>query len=110
GFLAPLQAGALVVYPTSLQASVLARTFREQGVTMLLAVPQVLKLLDRAIQRKVDASGRHAVFERMHAIGRRVPVALRRLLFTSVLRQMGALRYVALGGAPLSPVLASRWM
>jgi len=110
GFLAPLLAGAMVVYPTSLQASVLARTFREQGVTMLLAVPQVLKLLDRAIQRRVDASGRHDLFERMHAIGRRLPVALRRLLFISVLRQMGALRYVALGGAPLSPVLARRWM
>jgi long-chain acyl-CoA synthetase len=110
GFLAPLLAGAMVVYPTSLQASVLARTFREQGVTMLLAVPQVLKLLDRAIQRKVDTSGRHALFERMHAMGRRLPVALRRLLFFSVLRQLGALRYVALGGAPLSPVLASRWM
>ena len=110
GFLAPLLAGAMVVYPTSLQASVLARTFREQGVTMLLAVPQVLKLLDRAIQRRVDASGRHGLFERMHAIGRRVPIAMRRLLFFSVLRQMGALRYVALGGAPLSPVLANRWM
>ena len=110
GFLAPLLAGAMVVYPTSLQASVLARTFREQGVTMLLAVPQVLKLLDRAIQRRVDASGRHGLFERMHAIGRRVPIAMRRLLFFSVLRQIGALRYVALGGAPLSPVLANRWM
>jgi long-chain acyl-CoA synthetase len=109
GFLAPLLAGAMIVYPTSLQASVLARTFREQGVTMLLAVPQVLKLLDRAIQRKVDASGRHEVFERMHAVARRLPIALRRLLFRPVLRQLGALRYVALGGAPLSPILAQRW-
>ena len=109
GFLAPLLAGALIVYPTSLQASVLARTFREQGVTMLLAVPQVLKLLDRAIQRRVDASGRHDLYERMHAVARRLPIAARRLLFMPVLRQLGALRYVALGGAPLSPVLATRW-
>jgi long-chain acyl-CoA synthetase len=109
GFLAPILAGALVVYPTSLQASVLARTFREQGVTMLLAVPQVLKLLDNAIQRKVDASGRHELYERMHAVGRHLPVAARRLLFAPVLRQAGGLRYVALGGAPLSPVLARRW-
>jgi long-chain acyl-CoA synthetase len=109
GFLAPLLAGAMVVYPTGLQASVLARTFREQRVTMLLAVPQVLKLLDNAIQRRVDAAGRHDLYERMHAIARHLPMPLRRLLFAPVLRQMGALRYVALGGAPLSPVLASRW-
>src|SRR5438477_5261738 len=70
GFLAPLLAGAMIVYPTSLQPSVLAKTFREQRVTMLLAVPQVLKLLDNAIQRRVDAAGRHEAFERLHAIAR----------------------------------------
>jgi len=109
GFLAPLLAGAMIVYPTSLQPSVLAKTFREQRVTMLLAVPQVLKLLDNAIQRRVDAAGRHESFERLHTIGRHLPVPLRRLLFWPVLNQMGGLRYVALGGAPLSPVLAQRW-
>src|SRR5204862_729875 len=36
GFLAPLLTGAMIVYPTSLQPSVLAKTFREQRVTMLL--------------------------------------------------------------------------
>jgi long-chain acyl-CoA synthetase len=109
GFLAPLIAGAMIVYPTSLQPSVLARTFREQHVTMLLAVPQVLKLLDNAIQRRVDASGRHDLFERLHSIGRHLPVALRRILFWQVIHQMGSLRYVALGGAPLNPLLAQRW-
>lgn len=109
GFLAPLMAGAMIVYPTSLQPSVLSRTFREQRITMLLAVPQVLKLLDNAIQRRVDASGRHELFERMHALGRHLPIPLRRILFWPVLNQIGGLRYVALGGAPLSPVLAQRW-
>jgi long-chain acyl-CoA synthetase len=109
GFLAPLLAGAMIVYPTSLQPSVLARTFREQRVTMLLAVPQVLKLLDNAIQRRVDSSGHHDLFEKMHALGRHLPMPLRRLLFWPVLNQMGGLSIVALGGAPLSPVLAQRW-
>lgn len=109
GFLSPLLVGAMIVYPTSLQPSVLARTFREQHVTMLLAVPQVLKLLDGAIQRRVDGAGRHDLFERMHTIGRHLPLSLRRLLFWPVLNQVGGLRYVALGGAPLNPVLARRW-
>ena len=109
GFLAPLLAGAMIVYPTSLQASVLARTFREQHVTMLLAVPQVLQLLDNAIQRRIDNAGRHDLNERLRAVARHLPLPLRRVLFWPVLRQMGGLRYVALGGAPLSPVLAQRW-
>ena len=68
GFLAPMYRGASVVYPTSLQAPVLARTFRERKVTMLLAVPQVVKQLNNAVERRVDADGRRAIFERLHAI------------------------------------------
>jgi long-chain acyl-CoA synthetase len=110
GFLAPMVAGASVVYPTSLQPSVLARTFRERKVTMLLAVPQVVKLLNNAVERRVDADGRRATFERLHAIGRRVPMWLRRLLFRPVLSRFGgALRYLATGGAPMNPNIAGRW-
>lgn len=110
GLLAPLIAGASVVYPTSLQPPVLARTFRERRVTMLLAVPQVVKLLNNAIERRVDADGRRATFERLHAIGRRVPMWARRLLFRPVLSRFGgALRYLAVGGAAMNPNVARRW-
>ena len=70
GLLTPMLAGASVVYPTSLQAPVLARTFRERKVTMLLAVPQVVKQLNNAVERRVDADGRRATFERLHDIAR----------------------------------------
>ncbi len=89
GFLAPLTAGASVVYPTSLQPPVLARTFRERRVTMLLAVPQVVKLLNNAIERRVDADGRRATFERLHAVARHLPMWARRLLFRPVLSRLG---------------------
>ena len=89
GLLAPMLAGASVVYPTSLQAPVLARTFRERKVTMLLAVPQVVKQLNNAVERRVDADGRRAIFERLHAIARHLPMPLRRLLFRPVLSRLG---------------------
>jgi long-chain acyl-CoA synthetase len=110
GMLAPLIAGASVVYPTSLQPPVLARTFREQRVTMLLAVPQVVKLLTNAIERKVDATGKRASFERLHRIAPHLPMWLRRLLFRPVLARMGgALRYLAVGAAAMNPNIARRW-
>jgi long-chain acyl-CoA synthetase len=110
GMLAPLLAGALVVYPTSLQPPVLARTFRENRVTMLLAVPQIVKLLNSAVERRVDAAGRRAVFERLHAIARHLPLPLRRVLFRSVLNGFGgAIRYLAVGAAPMNPNIAQRW-
>ena len=110
GLLAPLIAGSSVVYPTSLQPPVLARTFRDQRVTMLLAVPQVVKLLTNAIERRVDATGKRAMFERLHTIARHLPMALRRILFRQVLSRFGgALRFLAVGGAAMNPVVARRW-
>ena len=110
GFLAPLTAGASVVYPTSLQPPVLARTFRERRVTMLLAVPQVVKLLNNAIERRVDADGRRATFERLHTVARHLPMWARRLLFRPVLSRLGgALEYLAVGGAAMNPNIARRW-
>lgn len=110
GFLAPLVAGASVVYPVSRQPAVLMRTFRDFRATMLLIVPQGLKLLDNAIERRVDSSGKRASFERLHAWARRLPGPLRRLLFRPVLSAFGGrLRTIAVGGAAMDVALARRW-
>lgn len=110
GFLAPLVAGASVVYPVSRQPAVLMRTFRDFRATMLLIVPQGLKLLDNAIERRVDSSGRRTSFERLHSWARRLPMPLRRLLFRPVLSAFGGrLRTIAVGGAAMDVALARRW-
>jgi long-chain acyl-CoA synthetase len=110
GLLAPLAAGVSVVYPVSRQPAVLIRTFRDFRATMLLIVPQGLKLLDKAIERKVDQTGRRATFERLHGWARRLPRPGRRVLFRPVLSQFGGkLRTVAVGGAAMDPALAGRW-
>jgi len=111
GFLAPLLYGCSIVYPVSRQPAVLMRTFRENRVTMLLVVPAGLKLLNNAIERKVDATGKRHLFERLHAVARRAPRPVRRLLFRSVLSQFGGrFRTLAVGAAALETELANRWM
>jgi long-chain acyl-CoA synthetase len=108
--LAPLAAGKTVVYPVSRQPAVLVRTFRDFRVTMLLIVPQGLRLLSNAVERKVDAGGRRAQFERLHALADRLPRFARRLLFRPVLKQFGGrLRTFAVGASALEPELARRW-
>ena len=110
GLIAPFLVGASIVYPVSRQPAVLIRTFREFRVTMLLIVPAGLKLLDSAIQRKVDASGRHDTFERLHRIARRLPRFAKRLLFRPVIGQFGGrFRTLAIGAAALEEDLATRW-
>ena len=111
GFLAPLTVGASVVYPVSRQPSVLIRTFRDFKVTMLLIVPQGMRLLDAAIERKVDQSGKRATFEKLHAIARRVPKPIKRLLFRSVLSQFGGrLHTIGVGASALDVEIGQRWI
>jgi long-chain acyl-CoA synthetase len=110
GFTAPLFAGASIVYPVSRQPAVLIRTFRDFGVTMLLVVPAGLKLLDNAIERKVEAGGKRATFERLHRLARHLPRPLKRLLFRPVLAGFGGkFRTLAIGAAALETDLARRW-
>ena len=109
-FLAPLAAGKTVAYPVSRQPAVLVKTFREFKITMLLIVPQGLRLLTNAIERKVDSTGKRAGFDRLHAIAPRLPRFVRRLLFRPVLAQFGGrLRNFAVGASALEPDLARFW-
>jgi long-chain acyl-CoA synthetase len=110
GFMAPLVIGASIVYPVSRQPAVLIRTFRDFRVTVLLIVPQGLRLLNGAIERKVDQAGKRATFERLHAWARRVPRPLKRLLFRSVLGQFGGrLHTIGVGASALDVEIAQRW-
>ena len=103
-FLAPLAAGKTVAYPVSRQPAVLVKTFREFKITMMLIVPQGLRLLTNAIERKVDATGKRSQFDRLHAIAPRLPRFVRRLLFRPVLAQFGGrLRNFAVGASALDP-------
>ena len=110
GFIVPMHAGASVVYPVSRQPSVLLRTFRDFKVSILLIVPQGLKLLDNAIERKVDQSGKRETFEKLHRWAARAPWPIRRLLFRTVLKSFGGrLHTVGVGGSALDPELGRRW-
>ena len=110
GFLAPLTVGASIVYPVSRQPAVLIRTFRDFKVSILLIVPQGLRLLDAAIERRVDQSGRRARFEQAHRIARRAPRWLRKLLFRPVLKEFGGrLHTIGVGASALDVDIAKRW-
>ena len=111
GFIAPLMVGASVVYPVSRQPAVLIRTFRDFKVSVLLIVPQGLRLLNAAIERKVDQSGRRSRFEQLHRLARHLPRRVRRLLFRPVLREFGGrLHTVGVGASALEVDIAQRWM
>jgi long-chain acyl-CoA synthetase len=110
GFLAPMVVGASIIYPVSRQPAVLIRTFRDFKVSVLLIVPQGLRLLDAAIERRVDQSGKRATFDRAHRWARRAPRRVRRLLFRPVLGEFGGrLHTIGVGASALEVDVAQRW-
>jgi len=110
GFLCVLVAGASVVYPTSRQPAVVRRTFKERKVSMILITPAAVRSLFIAIERKAEQDGKGAIFAKLRRLARRLPMALRRIVFTSVHSQFGGrFRYIVSGGAALDPSIGEAW-
>ena len=62
------------------------------------------------IEREVERQGKMGLWQTMHRIAPRLPVAARRRLFGSVHKRMGgSIRYIVSGGAYLDPSLAGKW-
>ena len=82
----------------------------EHRVTSMVVVPQVLDLFWSAIEREVDKRDRRVAFDRLRAIARHLPFALRRRLFGSVHAQLGGhFRLFLSSGAFLPPALQASW-
>ena len=105
-----MNVGADVLYVRSRNPRVIFDSLREHRVTSMVLVPQVLDLFWSAIEREVEKQGRTATFNRLRGIARRMPYAVRRLLFRSVHNQFGGgLRLFATAGAFLPPALQQAW-
>jgi long-chain acyl-CoA synthetase len=105
-----MDVGADILYVRSRNPRVIFDSLREQRVTTMLLVPQILDLFWSAIEREVEKQGRAAAFARLRTIARRLPYWARRRLFRSVHAQLGGgLRLFATAGAFLPPALQQAW-
>jgi long-chain acyl-CoA synthetase len=105
-----LDVGADILYVRSRNPRVIFEALRDQRVTSMVVVPQVLDLFWSAIEREVAKRGRTATFERLRRVARRLPVPIRRALFGSIHRQLGGhFRLFLSSGAFLPPALQQAW-
>jgi len=105
-----LDVGAHVLYVRSRNPRIIFDALRDQRVTSMVVVPQVLDLFWSAVEREVERRGRTATFDRFRGIARRLPFAIRRVLFRSVHAQLGGhLRLFLSSGAFLPPALQQAW-
>ena len=105
-----LDVGAHILYVRSRNPRVVFDSLREQRVTSMVVVPQVLDLFWSAVEREIDKRGRRATVDRLRGIARHLPFAARRLLFRSIHQQLGGhLRLFLSSGAFLPPALQQAW-
>ncbi len=106
-----LDLGADILYARSMNPRVLFEAFRSQRVTAMIVVPQVLEIFAAGLEREVERQGRTALFRRLRAIARRLPMWARRLLFRSTVHAAlgGGLRLLVSAGAYLRPALQQTW-
>jgi long-chain acyl-CoA synthetase len=110
GLFYALSVGADVLYVRSRNPRVIFDALREQRVTSMIVVPQVLDLFWSAIEREVEKSGRSKIFDRLRRVARHLPLAARRVVFRSVHRQLGGgFRLFVSAGAFLPPALQLGW-
>ncbi|HOY08967.1 MAG TPA: AMP-binding protein [Candidatus Omnitrophota bacterium] len=106
--LIPLLCGASVVYPAGMNSLELAKAMKSARATILVGVPQVFALLERAIQQRLDGLpwGAKQVLRLLSplaaALRRLTGVNFSRVLFQKVHSAFGGrIRYCVSGGAKL---------
>ena len=109
-FLVPLFLGATITYPSGMKGPELAATMKEKGVTVLVAVPQLLELIRNGILRKlrempaVVSSLSLLLLKICASLRRRTGMNAGRVIFGTAHRSFGGrLRFFASGGARLAP-------
>ena len=110
GLYLPLHNGATVYYPAGRHSSAILKTMRRQGISTMVAVPQVLSHILQGIEREVERKGQWSKWRRAHRIAGKLPFTLRRLVFKNVHKNLGGkLDFFMCGGAYLPPELAQSW-
>ncbi|HUO77208.1 MAG TPA: AMP-binding protein [Thermodesulfovibrionales bacterium] len=111
-FLVPLFLGATITYPLGMKGPELISTMKERGVTVLVAVPQLLELIRNGIMKKFREMPSPVSLPLLLLL--RISGGLRkstdlnmgRVIFASAQRAFGErFRFFASGGARLDPMV-----
>ena len=109
GFFGMLYMGAKVVYIKSLNPKELTSTMKEKGITNMIVVPLVAKMLKNSIDKQIKKQPETAqkAFKILYTLAKFAPRKVRRLMFKSVIDGLGGkLECFICGGAPLEDSVA----
>jgi long-chain acyl-CoA synthetase len=102
--------GAHILFVRSRSPRVIFEALREERVTTMVLVPQLLELFWLGLEREVKRQGRDRTFNRARKVARHLPYWARRVIFRQVHEQLGGrLNLMVSAGAYLPPALQQSW-
>lgn len=102
--------GAQIVFVRSRTPRVIFEALREERVTTMVLVPELLDLFWLGLEREVKRQGQQKTFNRARRIARFLPYWARRMLFRRIHIELGgALNLMVSAGAYLPPALQQKW-
>ena len=102
--------GAHILFVRSRTPRVIFEALREERVTTMVLVPQLLELFWLGLEREVKRQGKEKTFNRARRIAGFLPYWARRLIFRRIHTQLGgALTLMVSAGAYLPPALQQKW-
>ncbi len=105
-----LMCGCQLTFLPSLTPAALLGAMERDRVTVLTAVPALLRLLMDGVEAEAGKRGRSGQLKRLRRVSRYLPMSARRSLWRSVLARFGGeLATITCGGAMLPPELQSAW-
>lgn len=109
GFFGMLYMGAKIVYIKTLNPKELTTVMKEKGITNMIVVPLVAKMLKNSIDKQIkkQSASTQKIFKCLYGISKFMPRKIRRLMFKSVIDGLGGrLECFICGGAPLEDSVA----
>jgi len=109
GFFGMLYMGAKIVYIKSLNPKELTSVMKEKGITNMIVVPLVAKMLKNSIDKQIKKLSIPAqnIFRISYSISKFMPRYVRRIMFKPVIDGLGGkLECFICGGAPLEDSVA----
>ncbi|MBW2989440.1 AMP-binding protein [Candidatus Woesearchaeota archaeon] len=107
GLFTPLSSGSSIVYISSLKPSAIFDALKED-ITIMVLVPRILQSLKKRITSEAKKKGKEKALERSLKIAERVPFS-GRIFFRKVHKLFPKVRFLIVGGSPLSISLERFW-
>ena len=105
-----LMSGSTLVTLKALTPKGISDTMQRERITVVTLAPQLLSIILQGVEAEARRRGHEARLKGGRRLARWLPIALRRLLFRSVLKPLGgALEVISSGGALLPEELQMAW-